>query len=209
MRKKVVIIVVLTTLIIISITVSLIISKSKEIEEGEEIEESENTVSYNNTRSFIYGNKGKIIDTEKKKIEYENMPENIKGEKVIGKLEIPSIKLETYILSETNDKTLNISVTKLAGPNINEIGNFCITGHNYINSKMFFKLSRVKIDDEVILTDTFDESINYKVYEIKEVYPEEVEVLSQDTKEEREVTLITCTFGARKRLIVKAIENYD
>lgn len=209
MRKKAVIIVVLTTLIIILITVSLVISKDKETEEVKEIEESENTVSYNNTRSFIYGNKGKVTDTEKKKIEYENMPENIKGEKVIGKLEIPSINLETYILSETNDKTLNISVTKLAGPNINEIGNFCITGHNYINSKMFFKLGKVKIDDEIILTNTFDESINYKVYELKEVYPEEVEVLNQDTKEEREVTLITCTFGARKRLIVKAIENYD
>ena len=39
--------------------------------------------------------------------------------------------------------------------------------------------------------------------------PEEVEVLSQDTKEEREVTLITCTFGAVKRIVVKASEVYD
>ena len=117
--------------------------------------------------------------------------------------------LSKYILGETNKETLNLSVTKLAGPQINEIGNFCITGHNYLNSKMFFKLKQVKKDDEVILTNTYEESVNYKVYEIKEVLPEEVEVLSQDTKEEREVTLITCTFGAIKRIVVKASEVYD
>lgn len=203
MKNKVVIIVILTILIIISITTNLAILKNKEIEK------LENSISYNNDRSFIYGNNRKIIDTEKKKVEYENIPESIKGEKVIGKLEIPSINLETYILNETNNKTLNISVTKLAGPNINEIGNFCITGHNYINSKMFFKLNKVKIDEEVIVTYTFGTSLKYKVYEIKEVCPEDIEVLSQETKEEREVSLITCTFGARKRLVVKAVENYD
>lgn len=39
--------------------------------------------------------------------------------------------------------------------------------------------------------------------------PNNIEVLSQETKEEKEITLITCTFGARKRFVVKAIEIYD
>lgn len=68
------------------------------------------------------------------------MPEEIKGYTVLGTIQIPKIELETYILSETNTKSLNISVTKLCGPEINEIGNFCITGHNYNNDKMFGKI---------------------------------------------------------------------
>lgn len=161
------------------------------------------------TASFIYGKNGKIDIQVNAKNEYETMPSEIKGHKVIGKLEIPSIDLQTYILEETTNQTLNISVTKLSGPQINKIGNFCITGHNYINSRMFFNLNKVKLNDEVILTDTFGGSIRYRVYETKEILPTEVDVLKQDTNLEKEVTLITCTFGARKRLIVKAIEEYD
>ena len=119
------------------------------------------------------------------KIAYQNMPKELKGKTVIGKLTIPSINLETYILEETSDETLNISVTKLTGPEINTIGNFCITGHNYINSKMFWNLYKVQIGDEIFLTDIFDETVKYKVYEKKEVHPEEIDVLSQDTRREQ------------------------
>lgn len=186
--------------------------KNKQEKQQDQIYQGETCSITRNTQTeakFIYGKNTKLTNIQEIKKEYETMPSNIKGHQVIGRLDIPAIQLSTYILGETNKETLNISVTKLAGPQINEIGNFCITGHNYLNSKMFFKLKQVKKDDEVILTNTYEESVNYKVYEIKEVLPEEVEVLSQDTKEEREVTLITCTFGAVKRIVVKASEVYD
>lgn len=172
------------------------------------VSENSNTQKSSNTAKFIYSQNSNVKSTVVKK-EYENMPSQIKDYKVIGKLEIPSINLETYILEETNEKTLNISVTKLAGPEINQIGNFCITGHNYINSKMFYKLGKVSLNDEIILTDTYDDSVNYKVYETKEIEPTQTDVLNQDTGGEREVTLITCTFGAKKRIVVKAVEQYD
>lgn len=160
--------------------------------------------------TFIYEKNVKISSVQcSEKKEYETMPSNLKGHRVIGKLDIPSINLTTYILEETTDETLNISVTKLEGPEINNAGNLCIVGHNYPNSKMFFKLNKVKKDDEIILTDTFDESVKYRVYEIKEILPQELDILSQDTGEEKEVTLITCTFGAIKRIVVKAVEIYD
>ena len=141
--------------------------------------------------------------------EYQNMPKEIKGYKVIGKLEIPKIELSTYILSETNDKALNVSVTKLTGPNINKEGNFCITGHNYNNNRMFGKLKKLELGDKIILTDTYDRSVTYTVSSIDKVGTKEIEVLSQETMGEREVTLITCTTGAIKRIVVKAIEEYD
>lgn len=141
--------------------------------------------------------------------EYQNIPKEINGYKVIGKLEIPKIELSTYILNETNEKTLNVSVTKLTGPNINKEGNFCITGHNYNNSRMFGKLKKLELGDKIILTDTYDRSVTYTVSSIDKVGTKEIEVLSQETMGEREVTLITCTTGAIKRIVVKAIEEYD
>lgn len=151
----------------------------------------------------------KIVENKITIEEYKNMPKELKGYKVIGKLDIPKIELSTYILEETNDKSLNVSVTKLTGPNINREGNFCITGHNYNNGRMFGKLKKLEVGDKVILTDTYDRSVTYTVSSIDKVGTKEIEVLSQDTYGEREVTLITCTTGAMKRIVVKAIEEYD
>lgn len=141
--------------------------------------------------------------------QYQNMPESIDGHKVVGKLEIPKIELTTYILGYTSKESLNKSVTKLTGPEINNEGNFCITGHNYNNGRMFGKLKQLEIGDKIILTDTYDRSVTYTVNTIDTVTPKEVEVLSQNTLGEREVTLITCTTGALKRIVVRAIEEYD
>ena len=189
-------------ILIISITLIVVNIKSRTINN-----QTKETNLKNSSKKFIYSRSDTASSVQMK--EYQTMPSDLKGHKVIGKLQIPAINLETYILENTNKETLNISVTKLTGPKINQIGNFCITGHNYINSKMFWKLNKVKINDEIILTDTYDKSLRYKVYEKKEIEPKQIEALNQDTKEEKEVTLITCTFGASKRLIVKASEIYD
>ena len=189
-------------ILIISITLIVVNIKSRTINN-----QTKETNLKNSSKKFIYSRSDTASSVQMK--EYQTMPSDLKGHKVIGKLQIPAINLETYILENTNKETLNISVTKLTGPEINQIGNFCITGHNYINSKMFWKLNKVKINDEIILTDTYDKSLRYKVYEKKEIEPKQIEALNQDTKEEKEVTLITCTFGASKRLIVKASEIYD
>lgn len=137
------------------------------------------------------------------------IPKEYEGWDVIGRLTIPKIHLVTYILSTTTKENLNKSVTKLYGPNINQVGNFCITGHNYRNSNMFSKLKKLEIGDEFTVTDKYNNTISYRVYAIQEVQPDNVQCLEQETGGEREVTLITCTVGALKRLIVKAAEIYD
>lgn len=149
-----------------------------------------------------------IIGTSiNKKEEYENMPREVKGHKVIGKIQIPKIELEAYILAETNKNTLSVSATKLYGPKINEVGNFCIAGHNY--NKMFGKIKDLETKDNIILTDTYDNSITYEVYDTFQTSPKDVTCLNQDTEGDRELTLITCTKGAIKRVIIKAVEVYD
>ncbi len=128
---------------------------------------------------------------------------------MFGKITIPKLKLDTYILGETTTKSLKVSVTKLYGPSINQIGNFCIAGHNYRNNKMFGGIKKLEKGDIIIITDTYGDSITYEVYENYQTAPKDVTCLSQDTGGEREITLITCTAGAIKRVIVKAVEVYD
>ncbi len=139
--------------------------------------------------------------------EYTNLPREWKGYEVIGKIEIPKLNLEKYILSETSEQALKVAVTKTAGPRVNEIGNLCIAGHNYIQT--FGRLKELEKGDILILTDTYDRKITYQVYETSKVLPTDTSCLSQETKGEKEVTLITCTLGAIKRQIIKAIEVYD
>lgn len=155
----------------------------------------------------------KLSETSEEKTISKNINKleitEIEGTEVIGKLEIPKINLTTYILLDTSKETLNKSVTRLCGPSVNGLGNLCITGHNYRNSKMFGNLKKVEINDKIYVTGKNGQRVEYVVYDIYTVYPKEVECLSQDTNYERQLTLITCTTGAIKRLVVKATEVYD
>ena len=71
---------------------------------------------------------------------------------------------------------------------------------------MFGKLKKVNINDNIVLTDTFGREQEYVVYDKFEISPDDVSILNQNTNNKKEVTLITCTIGALKRLVVKAIE---
>lgn len=177
-----------------------------------------NNVEYNNviqknTITTFYNGQTSDIQISKEENEMTNINKleikEIEGTEVIGKLEIPKIDLVTYILSDTSKETLNKSVTKLCGPKVNGVGNLCITGHNYHNDRMFGDLKDLDIKDKIYITGTKGDKIEYVVYEIDKVYPKEIECLSQETGGERQITLITCTTGAIKRLIVKATEVYD
>lgn len=141
------------------------------------------------------------------KNEYENFPINYRGYKVVGKIKIPKIGIEKYILEQTNEETLKVALTKTYGPKANEIGNFCISGHNYIQT--FGKLKELEIGDKIILTDTYNREVTYKVYKSYKVDPTDTTCLNQETNGEKVITLITCTLGAIKRTIIKAIEIYD
>lgn len=139
--------------------------------------------------------------------EYENLPKEIDGYKVIGKISIPKIEVERYILEETNEDALKKAVTKICGPEINKTGNFCMAGHNYGDT--FGKISWLEEGDEILITDTYDRTVKYQVYSIERVSPYNTNCLTQETNGEREITLVTCSLGAITRVIVKGIEVYD
>lgn len=115
----------------------------------------------------------------------------IGGYGVIGTLTIPKVGLEKKILEKSDEKSLKLGIAKICGPNINHEGNFCIVGHNYQNS--FGKLKKLEIGDTFFLTDPAGRSVTYIIQAIERVSPKNTECLAQNTKGEREVTLITCT----------------
>lgn len=123
---------------------------------------------------------------------------------VLGVLKIDKLGLEKNILDETTDDSLNLSVTKFYGPSINEVGNFCITGHNY--RSIFGYLDNLNEGDTFEVKDKSNKTITYKIYDKYIVNTDELECLSQETDGKREVTLITCTPGGITRLIIKAKE---
>ena len=216
LSKTIIILNLIILLQVIFIVIGIIkIREEKNFEEiKDDVKNMENTVQIQEEKEET---KNEITNTiksleresETKLEEYKNMPKELKGYKVIGKLEIPKIKLSSYILSETNTKSLKVSITKLYGPEVGKVGNLCITGHNYRNNKMFGGIKKLEIGDEIILTDTFDRSIRYQVYDTYKTNPKDVSCLNQETGGDREITLITCTAGAIQRVIVKAIEIYD
>lgn len=129
---------------------------------------------------------------------------------VDGRIEIPKINVEYPILSgetkseQETESLLKMSPLKFHGPEINAVGNYCIVGHNYRNSKFFSKVPTLQNGDIIKITDTSGKVVEYSVYTKYNVVPTDVSCTSQETNGKTEITLITCTNDSKERVIVKA-----
>lgn len=129
---------------------------------------------------------------------------------VDGRIEIPKIKVDYPILSgetkseQETEALLKISPLKFHGPEIHEVGNYCIVGHNYRNSKFFSKVPTLQNGDIIRITDMSGKVVEYSVYSKYNVVPTDVSCTSQETNGKKEITLITCTNDSKERVIVKA-----
>lgn len=128
----------------------------------------------------------------------------------VATINIPKINVNYPILdgetdsAEETEALLKISPTKFWGPEPNEVGNFCIVGHNYRNKRFFSKVPTLVNGDIIEITDSAGKTIQYKVYNKYEVEPSDVSCTSQLTNGKKEITLITCTDDSKLRVIVKA-----
>lgn len=136
-----------------------------------------------------------------------NLPEKIGKYEILGEIEIPKINVKKYILDETTDESLRLSLTKFWGPNLHEVGNFSIIGHNY--NDLFKRLNELAIGDTFTLTTRNGERRTYEVYKSYIVEPDDMDCIEDSLIGQREVTLITCTVGGTQRLIVKAQEKNE
>ena len=132
----------------------------------------------------------------------------------VATIDIPSIDCSYPVLVADNpedatklDELLKISPCKFWGPEPNEVGNFCIVGHNYRSNKFFSHVPDLSVGDRIEIKDLNGQTIIYKIYDKYVVQPDDVSCTSQRTNGLKEVTLITCTDDSKLRVIVKARED--
>lgn len=164
-----------------------------------------------NKTAIINENNTELIKTnvnsneKNKNVIKEKIAKEYKGYVVSAKLEIPKIKLDTYVLDEKSEEAMWVCPTKYYGPEPNEVGNYCIAAHNYDKENMFNHIIELEIGDKIYLTDNKNGRIEYRVYDIYKTEPENTMPLMQDTGK-TEITLITCSDYSSKRIIVKAVK---
>lgn len=138
----------------------------------------------------------------------ENKQELIKvdGYDVEGIIEIPKIDIKYPIVSTTSDEAMKVAITKFWGTNINDIGNYTMAGHNYKNGTMFGKTKYLEVGDKIKMTDLNLNTVEYEIFKIYTIDPDDVTCIESVEPNTREITLITCTNGHKNRLITKARE---
>ena len=119
-------------------------------------------------------------------------------------IEIPKINIKYPIIDHTNEETMKVCITKFWGPQANEIGNYTIAGHNNKDGTMFGKTKYLQIGDRIKLTNLKNETVEYEIFKIYSIDPDDVSCVESVEAEMREITLITCTNGHKNRLITKA-----
>ena len=204
-KNKIIIVNLFLIFIVLMILVFVILDIYKENKIGKSNYDVQGVSTKVNNKEENKINENKT-NKEKKYIK-EDVTLEYKGYTVISKLEIPKIDLETYVLEKYLEETLNISVVKFYGANPNEIGNFCIAGHNFKNKNMFKNLKKLSVGDNLFIIDNDIGRVEYEIFDIYKVSPNDVACLSQETKGEKQVTLITCTNDSKERIIVKAREK--
>lgn len=125
----------------------------------------------------------------------------------IGRITIPKIGVDYPIFSETTTELLKKSPCKFWGADPNQIGNFCIVGHNYRNNLFFSKVPTLENGDIIEITDLSNSTVQYAVYDKHEVDENDTSDTDQETNGRREITVITCTNNNKtRRIVVKARE---
>lgn len=186
----------------------------------EEVEEYvyEETIELNNKEEMIVEtNRGQEKTREKifpididslvvKDEKYTTKHKTSNGEEytVIGSLKIPKINIEYDILSSTSVALLKVSLNRYWGANPNQVGNMCIVGHNYLDTRFFGRLHTLNNGDYIEITDSYGGTLKYNVYDMFIADPYDTRCTSQLTNGEKEITLITCYNKGTQRLVVKA-----
>ena len=127
--------------------------------------------------------------------------EAINGYTPVAIMEIPSIKLKQPVVDGITEDVIKYFLglfPESAMPG--EVGNFAVAGHRVSDfTDAFINLYKVKVGDEVIVT-TKDGRFTYEVDNSFIVDPDQVEVL--DDADYEKMTLITCTIGSKRRVVV-------
>ena len=157
--------------------------------------------------SSKYNNSNIIKKNDKYIKEYQT--NNGENYTIIGTLKITKINVEYDILSSTSVALLKVSLNRYWGADPNEVGNMCIVGHNYLDERFFGRLHTLQNNDVIQITDSYNRTLEYYVYDMFIADPYDTRCTSQLTNGEKEITLITCYNKGTQRLVVKARAQRD
>lgn len=132
---------------------------------------------------------------------------NIRGDGIMGYIEIPTINVNLPIYHGTEEASLDRGTGHLLGSSlpVGGKGSHCvITGHSGLaGQKMFSDLDNLETGD-VFYLHVLDETLAYMILSIDKVLPEDTSKLTVDSNRDS-VTLVTCTpYGVNThRLLVR------
>lgn len=130
----------------------------------------------------------------------EDTPLKVTGN-AIAVLDIPSRGIRGQVVNGIDDETLKNYIGRFeSSAEPGQVGNFCVAAHNNIYTELFANLHNVQIGDRVRIVTMTNEYI-YRVTSKEVVTPDRTDVLEGSTK--REITMITCTDAATRRVVVK------
>lgn len=136
---------------------------------------------------------------------------DVNGDGLMGSIEIPKLKLNLAIYHGIGNDVLEKGIGHVEGTSIPIGGkgtHAVLAGHRGLPSaKLFTDLDQMEIGD-IFLIHVLDQTLAYKVDQIKTVLPENTEDLAIDPEEDY-VTLITCTpYGVNThRLLVRGVRT--
>lgn len=75
-----------------------------------------------------------------------------------------------------------------------------------MDNKFFSNIFKLNINDIIKIYDLNGNKLEYTIYSVKEINPDDFSCTSQKTNNKKEITLITCNNINGKRLCIKASE---
>ena len=170
------------------------------------IAEKEKAVAYNKTLLSL---PGEAFSREALAQAEESYPQllNVRGDGIMGYVQIPKIGVELPIYHGTAEETLDRGIVHLLGSSlpVGGIGTHCVlTGHSGLaGTRMFSDLDQLEKGD-VFYLKVLDETHAFMILDIATVLPEDTSKLTIDP-ERTSCTLVTCTpFGVNThRLLLR------
>lgn len=167
-------------------------------------------IETNNKQKELQNILEQVINDDPKELSKEEEENLINGYKPIALMEIPSINLSQGIVEGIADDVLQYYLGHFEGSAMpGEKGNFSVAGHRVSDySEVFVNLYKTEIGDKILVKANKKEYV-YEITENFIVAPDRVEVL--DNTDDATITLVTCTVGAKERVIVKGklVEEND
>lgn len=159
-------------------------------------------IETNNKQKELQNILEQVINDEPRELSKEEEENLINGYKPIALMEIPSINLSQGLVEGIADDVLQYYLGHFEGSAMpGEKGNFAVAGHRVSDySEAFVNLYKAEIGDEILVKANKKEYV-YEITESFIVAPDRVDVL--DDTEDATITLVTCTVGAKERVIVK------